>query len=118
MVEAATTLLAEITARLDTTRASHAENMARLSAERDELQTAIAERERERGALREESDAQSLRIYEGLRRTRGGMAVAEVAQLTCQGCRVSLPVNEEIRARTSEELVLCQSCGRILHAGL
>ena len=57
-------------------------------------------------------------MYDGLRRTRGGLAVAEVAQRTCQGCRISLPVNEEIRARTSPDLVFCQSCGRILHAGL
>jgi uncharacterized protein len=118
VVEAATTALAKVAARLKATRRSHAENMARLSAERNELQTAIAEHERQRAALMDESDAQSLRIYEGLRRTRNGLAVAEVAQRTCQGCRVSLPINEEIRARTSEELVLCQSCGRILHAGL
>ncbi|MCC7104074.1 MAG: hypothetical protein IT307_02950 [Chloroflexi bacterium] len=72
------------------------------------------ERESWRGKL----DAASLRTYDSLRRTRGGVAVSVVKQRTCQACRVSLPQNELQRARTSADLVMCQSCGRILFVDL
>lgn len=118
VVEAAQSVADAATSRLAEARSAHRESQARLAAERESLRAAIAEQERQRALLEKESDAQSLRVYESLRRTRGGLAVAEVAQRTCQGCRVTLPVSEEIRARSSEDLVMCQSCGRILHAGL
>jgi predicted nucleic acid-binding Zn-ribbon protein len=116
--ETASSQLAGIAARLETARAQHAENQRSLTTERDDLRSNIAEYERRRTSLAADLDAQSVRIYEGLRRSRNGLAVAEVTQRTCQGCRITLPANEEIRARASEDLVFCQSCGRILHAGL
>ena len=118
LVEASASEVGGITARLEAARAAHDARQRELIAEREGLLTTIAEDERRQATLRAESDAQALRVYDGLRRTRGGLAVAEVAQRTCQGCRISLPVKEEIRARTSPDLVFCQSCGRILHAGL
>jgi predicted nucleic acid-binding Zn-ribbon protein len=117
-VEAASAALAEVDGRLQVARSERAEHDAAHATERDELERTIAQREQERAAVAAQSDRESLRIYDGLRRTRGGLAVAEVSQRTCQGCRVSLPVSEEIRARSSPELMFCQSCGRILHAGL
>jgi predicted nucleic acid-binding Zn-ribbon protein len=117
-VDTATARLAEIASRLGDARATYVDNQRLLATERDGLNATIAELENQRDSLVAATDSQSLRIYEGLRRTRNGLAVAEVAQRTCQGCRITLPVNEEIRARSSQELVFCQSCGRILHAGL
>ena len=40
-----------------------------------------------------------------------------IVQRTCQGCRIALPSTEEQKARTSDNLVTCSSCGRILYAG-
>jgi predicted nucleic acid-binding Zn-ribbon protein len=116
--EAASNQLASIAARLETGRAEHAETHRSLTAERDELKSTVAEHDRRRANLVAQLDARSIQTYEGLRRSRHGLAVAEVTQRTCQGCRITLPANEEIRARTSEDLVFCQSCGRILHAGV
>lgn len=118
LVESATSRLAEATERLETATTTHSQERQALGVERNDLESTIAEQENQRQRLAGEADAQSVRIYEGLRRTRGGLAVAEVAQRTCQGCRVTLPASEETRARSSQDLVLCQSCGRILHAGL
>jgi predicted nucleic acid-binding Zn-ribbon protein len=117
-IEAAESVLAELTAGLDQARAERADLERRCQAERQQLVAEVSGREREREALRGETDPASLRTYDSLRRSRGGLAVAEVAQQTCQGCRVSLPASMEQRARSSPELVICQSCGRILHAGL
>jgi uncharacterized protein len=63
------------------------------------------------------ADAASLRLYESLRRSKGGLAVVPVTQRTCMGCRIALPSGDEQRARASEDLVTCSSCGRILFAG-
>ena len=116
IVEAASGALAETERKLEEARRAHAESQQALGGERAELTAVSEQHERERQALAGEADSQSLRTYESLRRTRGGVAVAEVTQRTCQGCRVSIPANLEQRARSGDELVLCQSCGRILHA--
>lgn len=55
-------------------------------------------------------------MYESLRKSRGGVAVARVERNMCQGCRLSLPTGDVQRARTSQGTVLCSSCGRILYA--
>ena len=117
VVDAATTALAAADSRLAEARQAHARAQDGLAAERSTLTAQVSQHEQERQALSAQADPQSLRIYEGLRRTRGGLAVAVVAQRTCQGCRVAIPANLEQRARSGEDLVLCQSCGRILHPG-
>ncbi len=91
---------------------------AGLTEERGQLRTAIEGGQVEQSSLREGIDAAALRTYDNLRRSRGGLAVAEIRQRTCQGCRISLPASEEQRARHGSALVLCQSCGRILYAAL
>jgi predicted nucleic acid-binding Zn-ribbon protein len=85
-----------------------------LLAERKSLVASVRQLQAERDQLRDETDATSLRLYDRLRSTRGGLAVAEVKQRTCQGCRVSLTAAYEQRLRHGDALVTCQSCGRIL----
>ena len=55
--------------------------------------------------------------YEGLRRSKGGQAVAQVVRGLCQACRMSLPSQHLQRVRNGREMVLCNSCGRILLPG-
>lgn len=88
---------------------------AELIAERKALAGSVRSAQAERDQLRTELDATSLRQYDRLRTTRGGQALAEVRQRTCQGCRVSLTAAYEQRLRHGEQLVTCQSCGRILY---
>lgn len=57
-----------------------------------------------------------LPMYELLRRTKGGRAVARVERNLCEGCRLSLPTGDVQKARASLGTVLCSSCGRILYA--
>ena len=86
-----------------------------LLAERKALAASTRAAQAERDRLRAEIDAATLRLYDRLRSTRGGQAVAEVKQRTCQGCRVTLTAAYEQRLRHGEQLVTCQSCGRILY---
>lgn len=116
LIDAAEQTLASARAGLAETERIYTDGQQSFRDEQRELQASIANHESRRNSAAGGADAIALRTYESLRRTRGGLAVAEVAQRTCQGCRVSLPTNEATRARASDELVFCQSCGRILHA--
>lgn len=90
---------------------------AALLAERTSLAASVKQLAAEREQLRARLDAAALRQYDRLRATRGGLAVVEVKQRTCQGCRVTLTAAFEQRLRHGESLVTCQSCGRILYLG-
>jgi uncharacterized protein len=57
----------------------------------------------------------ALSTYENLRRSRRGRAVARVERSTCQGCRTNLSLSELQRARHTQQLAFCGSCGRILY---
>ncbi|GAC1566321.1 MAG: hypothetical protein NVS3B14_07670 [Ktedonobacteraceae bacterium] len=62
-------------------------------------------------------DAELLKRYETLKRTRQGRAVSRVEQNSCQWCRVILTPSELQRARASQDLQTCGNCGRILYFG-
>jgi predicted nucleic acid-binding Zn-ribbon protein len=55
-----------------------------------------------------------LQMYERLRRSKGGIAVAEVKGGLCGGCRVGVPAHVLRLARSSNEIVACPTCGRVL----
>ena len=59
--------------------------------------------------------ASGLSVYESLRKTRDGYAVARVVRSLCQGCRLALPTRELQRAKTPQGIVQCSSCQRILY---
>lgn len=79
---------------------------------RDELAVMALEREEVLPLVA----ANLLPMYESLRKTKGGRAVARVERNLCEGCRLSLPTGDVQKARASLGTVLCSSCGRILYA--
>ena len=115
-VDAAQKSAQEATARRDEIEAAYKREQERLAAGRREVEAEIARLTAQREQIAAQGDAVSLRQYESLRRSKGGQAVVAVQQRTCQGCRITLPSSEEQKARTSDDLVTCNSCGRILYA--
>jgi predicted nucleic acid-binding Zn-ribbon protein len=57
-------------------------------------------------------DAETLEIYQELRK-RKGVAVAKVEQGICHGCRITLP-NTDLQRAKGGGVVRCSSCGRII----
>ena len=86
-----------------------------LRRERETLQQELAALQARRGAMVVDIPASDLTLYQQLRKTRGGWAVSRVERGLCQGCRIALSIHQFQRARTSQEPVLCSSCGRILY---
>jgi len=60
-------------------------------------------------------DADLLKRYETLKRSKQGRAISRVEQSSCQWCRVILTPSELQRARASQDLQTCGNCGRILY---
>jgi len=79
-----------------------------LEAKRQELQT-------RREQFANDIDAEVLKRYEALKRTKQGRVVSKVEQNSCQWCRVILTPSEMQRVRISAELQTCSNCGRILY---
>ncbi len=77
------------------------------------LTTQEADLSNRREAAASQLDDATLRTYDRIRRMRG-VAVVPIERGACQGCRVSLSSIVTQRARSSDDLITCQSCGRIL----
>ncbi len=60
-------------------------------------------------------DPVTVQRYEGLRKAKGGLAVARVERGLCQACWMSLPTQQQQQVRSGRQTVLCSSCGRILY---
>ncbi len=56
-------------------------------------------------------------LYRDLRVRKGGRALAEERNGTCQACGISLPTGIVQSVRNDEVHSFCPSCGRLLHAG-
>jgi predicted nucleic acid-binding Zn-ribbon protein len=81
--------------------------------ERGEVESHLLGLEKKRQAFSSDIDSQSYNLYEGIR-LKKGQAVVKIEQGRCQGCRITLAVNEWQRAK-SGTLVQCSSCGKILY---
>ena len=81
--------------------------------ERGGAENHLLELEKKRQLFTSTIDPQSYTLYESVR-LKKGQAVVKVEQGRCQGCRITLPVNEWQRAK-SGTVVQCSSCGKILY---
>ena len=115
-VEAAQAAADQATAAFTKTEEAWKRAQDEMAVARRELQAEGNRLTARRNQVVAQADAASLRLYESLRRSKGGLAVVAVQQRSCQGCRIALPSSEEQKARTSTDLVTCSSCGRILYA--
>jgi len=100
--------LARLRAAMETEAAELRETVVRLSGE--------IERERSvRGALVEGLDGNLRRKYEMIFSRRGGVAVVEIREGTCQGCRMRVPPQLFNEIQRNEQVILCPSCQRMLY---
>ena len=99
--------LAETQAAWGLREAELKKHIGRLDAERESIGG-------KRGSLAATLESSALQRYEGLRRAKGGLAVAKMERGLCQGCRMALPTQQQQRVRNGHQTVLCSTCGRIL----
>lgn len=79
-----------------------------------ELEDAEAELSRKREGIRAQLPAETLRIYDDLRRTKKGRAIAAMKASACSACGYEVPSGLISRVKMANELVFCANCTRIL----
>ena len=102
------TELERLTGERDREAAALKEKIARLTAE-------IAHEQATRTELVQTVDGDLRRKYEMIFSRRGGLAVVEIREGTCQGCRMRVPPQLFNEIQRNTKVILCPSCQRILY---
>ena len=104
----------EMSRTLALVEATHANEVALLTHERETLVARLAHANESHTHTRASLDANVLRQYDQLRRAKAGRAIAILKRDTCGACGVIVPTGLISRVSIGETIVTCPSCGRIL----
>ncbi|MCX5679169.1 MAG: C4-type zinc ribbon domain-containing protein [Candidatus Omnitrophica bacterium] len=92
-----------------------AEDKKRLEAQAASVKTELEGVKIKRSELAARIDQKSLSKYERLLKNKDGLAIVPVANEACQGCFRILPPQVINEIRMKDNLVVCDSCARILY---
>ncbi|KAA3616435.1 MAG: hypothetical protein DWQ05_11935 [Calditrichaeota bacterium] len=56
-----------------------------------------------------------LRLYERIRKPKGGIPLVTIDRGSCGGCYTNIPPQRIIEVREADRLIVCEHCGRILY---
>ena len=98
-------------------KAKAAEDNASLRGEKLKLEDNLSRLLREKEAVLQAISQEALALYQKLRRIKHGSAVAPVSDGGCSICGQALTPADMQSIRTSNRLIFCPSCGRILYEG-
>ena len=115
-IEEAEPALAEAQQSLSRLEARRPVEEAEWRSAESKLRSELASLGREREGMEPLVPATLLPLYDSMRKSRGGHAVAKVERGMCQGCRLVLPTMDLQHVRSGRGVVRCSSCGRILYA--
>jgi len=101
---------------LKTEESKFGEEKKKLIAEADKIKTELDVLKKQREGLAVKVDGKILNKYEKIVRNKDGLAVVPIKNDACQGCFRILPPQVINEARMNEDLVLCDSCARILYS--
>lgn len=85
-----------------------------LGKEMDSIGTKIKQKQDERRNISVRLNKLMLATYERVKKVKGGAAVVAVKKRACSGCYKSLPPQKIQEIKKGENLITCDSCGRIL----
>ncbi len=93
------------------------QQQSQLRGEQTSLQEQLERLMVERQAAVAPLSPQDSALYEQLRQTRRGVAVARIANRTCGACGTTLTPALAQLAQVPDQIVRCPTCGRILYSG-
>jgi uncharacterized protein len=86
-----------------------------VEAERGRLEAELAGLTATRAGIERQMTPEYVRLFNDGVATRRGVAVSAIKDGTCQACRVTVRPQQIMQARKGDEIVLCESCKRILY---
>lgn len=106
--------LAKALSQLENVQNNHQEKIITLQSRQTKLLGQLGSEEPKQKAVREQCSSKILQIYDRVSKANKGIAVALVESDRCSECRLSIPTKILESLKTSDNLVYCNSCGRIL----
>ncbi len=88
---------------------------AEVEAERGRLETELAGLTTTRAAIEQQMSPEYVRLFNDGVATRRGVAVSAIRDGHCQACQVTVRPMQIMQARRGDDIVLCESCKRILY---
>lgn len=107
----------EASTKLSLIQASRKSQVDSLKREQISSQQEIDRLLSERKAAAEAIQSDDIKIYEALRKSRRGIAVARVVDNTCSACGSTLSTSQLHGAKSLNQIIRCESCSRILYGG-
>ncbi|MHB0857782.1 MAG: zinc ribbon domain-containing protein [Anaerolineae bacterium] len=108
------TSLQQASESLDALEREWAREQQVLSGQAKVLRTRLLELQQERERLRAGVGGSDLALYDELRASKAGVALAPFRDGLCQVCRVMVPAYKVSVVSSGETVVTCDGCGRIL----
>jgi uncharacterized protein len=100
---------------LTNTKAISMSNLAEKKGEQQKLLSEIEHLQVERKVISQQIEQSILQTYEDIRKKKNGIAVSNGVDQTCGSCGSEITPAEWQIARTSTQILLCRTCGRILY---
>ena len=101
---------------INTLDAKQAEALSAFDSEIETNRAALATEQSKREAVFITLPAQLAAVYDRLtRRSRDGIAVAEVVNGSCAACNMSLRPQMAVEVRKGDKIMTCENCSRILY---
>jgi hypothetical protein len=88
---------------------------AKLEALLEKLEVDIQSHRKERQGIAETIPSRDMQLYKNIRHQKGGQAVTRLKGRLCGICRVAVPSGKVQQVRGQDQIVTCDSCGRILY---
>lgn len=101
---------------LDRVQANLKEQNKDLANESEVLRKNLDRLNAERQAVISNIAAQTLSIYDQLRKQKRGLAITTIEDSSCEACGTTLTPSQQQNARSTSQLFHCPTCGRILYA--
>jgi hypothetical protein len=99
---------------LDSLETTFATQRQTYTARLRDLAREIPQQEEERAAQVAKNDRLLLTTYESLRSRLGGRVLVAVSKGRCTSCNIALPDTQLRRTQQNQEIIYCDSCGRLL----
>lgn len=103
-------------AHLERVQAGVSEQNRNLANESETLRRDLERLGSERLAVVTDIAGQALNVYDQLRKQKRGLAIATIADSSCEACGTTLTASQQQNARSTSQLFHCPTCGRILYA--
>ena len=88
---------------------------ADVEADRGRLEAELAGLTTTRAAIEQQMSPEYVRLFNDGVATRRGVAVSAIRDGHCQACQVTVRPQQIMQARRGDDIVLCESCKRILY---